>query len=200
MFSTGPMALSAEHMRYPSRVRSTHLRVLAEPAHHLSGRVTTPLFTHLGASSWHRDDAKFFKAFKHAFGSPWAAVGALCALGAVGWGVGWAVRRRRGGGRGKTDEDGEEGVGLLSPRAGAAAAGRRRRAPSWFGRTRSRSSERARSPLGGGRAGDVRLEDGEEDGRLGERDVELALRSGVGGWDDKRAMGLGLGRGEDGRD
>lgn len=75
MFSTGPMALSAEHLRFvappipspPSSssspnhtfsLPSSPLRVLDGPEHHLSGRVSTPLFNHLGASSWHRDDAK----------------------------------------------------------------------------------------------------------------------------------------------
>ena len=33
--------------------------------HRLNGNVTTPLFKHLGSSSWHSWDAAIVKAFKH---------------------------------------------------------------------------------------------------------------------------------------
>jgi hypothetical protein len=42
------------------------LRVLWGPRqmHHLNGNVVTPLFRHLGSSSWHSWDAAYLKMFK----------------------------------------------------------------------------------------------------------------------------------------
>jgi len=57
MFSTGPMFLSAEHLRHSPRLqRRDDLRVLTSPLHALNGAVSTPLFNHLGSSSWHGGD------------------------------------------------------------------------------------------------------------------------------------------------
>lgn len=67
MFSTGPMFLSAEHARFTtyhspgSSASAPSLAVLDNPYHRLSGPVKTPLFRHLGSSSWHNDDAKLLK-------------------------------------------------------------------------------------------------------------------------------------------
>lgn len=48
----------------------TNLRVLQGPPSHprmhmLNGNATTPIFRHLGSSSWHSWDAAFFKLFRH---------------------------------------------------------------------------------------------------------------------------------------
>lgn len=64
ILSTGPMFLSAEHLRFPYHARLNSLRVLSEPMHRLNGRVITPLFQHMGASSWHSSDAKTFNQLK----------------------------------------------------------------------------------------------------------------------------------------
>ncbi|KAI8593005.1 nucleotide-diphospho-sugar transferase [Geranomyces variabilis] len=57
MFSTGCMYVSAQHAIAENR---EPLKVLGGQHNRLNGAVTTPLFKHLGASSWHRGDAKLF--------------------------------------------------------------------------------------------------------------------------------------------
>lgn len=49
-----------------TRLDRSKLRVLWGPRrlHHLNGNVITPLFRHLGSSSWHSWDAGFLKALK----------------------------------------------------------------------------------------------------------------------------------------
>ncbi|KAI9006038.1 nucleotide-diphospho-sugar transferase [Gaertneriomyces semiglobifer] len=58
MFSTGCMYVSSHHAIASDR---QDLKVLGGENNRLSGRVTTPLFTHWGASSWHQGDARVFK-------------------------------------------------------------------------------------------------------------------------------------------
>ncbi|GAA99584.1 glycosyltransferase family 32 protein [Mixia osmundae IAM 14324] len=97
MFSTGPMFLSAEHLRYKHR---SQLKYLTEPFHHLSGRVITPLFEHAGSSSWHQDDAKLIKRLL-AWTSVYAVglsiisgvLFAICVVVALSW-AGWTGRIR----------------------------------------------------------------------------------------------------------
>ena len=56
------MFLSAEHLRYSPRLhRRDDLRVLTSRMHALNGVVTTPLFRHLGSSSWHGNDAHMIR-------------------------------------------------------------------------------------------------------------------------------------------
>jgi mannosyltransferase OCH1-like enzyme len=55
MFSTGCHYASTIHAYQANR---TELKILPGPLHSLSGRVKTPLFEHLGSSSWHSYDAK----------------------------------------------------------------------------------------------------------------------------------------------
>ncbi|KAJ3022423.1 hypothetical protein HKX48_006240 [Thoreauomyces humboldtii] len=57
MFSTGCMYISAQHAIYRYR---NQLKVLGGDHNRLNGAATTPLFKHLGASSWHQGDAKLF--------------------------------------------------------------------------------------------------------------------------------------------
>ncbi|KAJ3282419.1 hypothetical protein HK104_010894 [Borealophlyctis nickersoniae] len=61
MFSTGCTFLSAQLTIYPLPNRD-ELKVLGGQRNKLSGRVTTPLFRHLGASSWHEGDAGVYSA------------------------------------------------------------------------------------------------------------------------------------------
>lgn len=55
MFSTGCHFFSSMHLWYPGHA---NLKVLPWD-YRLNGKVTTPLFEHLGASSWHKGDAAF---------------------------------------------------------------------------------------------------------------------------------------------
>ncbi|KAH6874446.1 putative glycosyl transferase [Thelonectria olida] len=55
MFSTGGHFASVIHASESNR---TNLKILPGPLHTLSGRVSTPLFDHLGSSSWHSYDAQ----------------------------------------------------------------------------------------------------------------------------------------------
>lgn len=58
MFSTGCHFLSTIHRQMPySERKSSNVKIL-DQKHKLNGHVTTPLFEHLGASSWHKGDAK----------------------------------------------------------------------------------------------------------------------------------------------
>ncbi len=58
MFSTGCHFLSTIHRQMPLSERvGSNMRIL-DQKHKLNGHVTTPLFEHLGASSWHKGDAK----------------------------------------------------------------------------------------------------------------------------------------------
>lgn len=54
MFSTGCHFFSTMHRTFPDQ---SSLKIL-DASHKLNGHVTTPLFEHLGASSWHKGDAK----------------------------------------------------------------------------------------------------------------------------------------------
>jgi len=55
MFSTGGHFASVIHASESNR---TDLKILPGPLHTLSGRVSTPLFDHLGSSSWHSYDVQ----------------------------------------------------------------------------------------------------------------------------------------------
>jgi len=55
MFSTGCHFASVIHAYQSDR---TQLKILPGPMHSLNGRVTTPIFEHLGSSSWHSYDAR----------------------------------------------------------------------------------------------------------------------------------------------
>ncbi|KAJ6436899.1 glycosyltransferase family 32 protein [Purpureocillium lavendulum] len=55
MFSTGCHFASVIHARQANR---TALKILPGPMHSLNGRVTTPIFDHLGSSSWHSYDGR----------------------------------------------------------------------------------------------------------------------------------------------
>ncbi|KAH6603646.1 glycosyltransferase [Trichoderma cornu-damae] len=56
MFSTGCHYASVIHLYQQDR---SELKILPGPMHSLNGHVTTPIFEHLGSSSWHSYDAKF---------------------------------------------------------------------------------------------------------------------------------------------
>ena len=58
MFSTGCHFASVIHVLQPHREL---LKILPGPLHSLSGHVRTPLFEHMGSSSWHSYDAQFLK-------------------------------------------------------------------------------------------------------------------------------------------
>ena len=60
MFTGGPMFLSSEWINFEGDAKD-QLRILDRRFHRLSGRVTTPLFNHLGASSWHQEDTVVLK-------------------------------------------------------------------------------------------------------------------------------------------
>jgi len=90
MFSTGCHFASTIHASAKNRAE---LKILAGPGdqpklHMLNGRVSTPLFDHLGSSSWHSYDASLIvvvgKTLKYRR-SVWFVVGVVCAL--------WFVRR-----------------------------------------------------------------------------------------------------------
>ncbi|PNY26821.1 Mannosyl phosphorylinositol ceramide synthase SUR1 [Tolypocladium capitatum] len=55
MFSTGCHFASVIHAYQTDR---TSLKILPGPMHSLNGRVSTPIFDHLGSSSWHSYDAQ----------------------------------------------------------------------------------------------------------------------------------------------
>ncbi|OAV98966.1 hypothetical protein, variant 2 [Puccinia triticina 1-1 BBBD Race 1] len=93
MLSTGPMFLSTEHLHFPADHRSTQLRVLAERQHRLNGRVATPLFRHLGASSWHQGDAKLFLKIRVMVYQPFFSLMLFC--GFIGGSVGWMVWKKQ---------------------------------------------------------------------------------------------------------
>ncbi|KAL6859552.1 putative glycosyl transferase [Trichoderma novae-zelandiae] len=61
MFSTGCHYASVMHAAQPQPGRGA-LKILPGPMHSLNGRVTTPLFEHLGSSSWHSYDARLITA------------------------------------------------------------------------------------------------------------------------------------------
>ncbi|ETS03728.1 putative glycosyl transferase [Trichoderma reesei RUT C-30] len=58
MFSTGCHYASVVHAAQPQPGRG-ELKILPGPMHSLNGRVKTPIFEHLGSSSWHSYDARF---------------------------------------------------------------------------------------------------------------------------------------------
>lgn len=55
MFSTGCHFASVIHVYESNR---TELKILPGPLHSLNGKASTPIFDHLGSSSWHSYDAK----------------------------------------------------------------------------------------------------------------------------------------------
>ncbi|KAJ3137111.1 hypothetical protein HDU90_002282 [Geranomyces variabilis] len=57
MISTGCMYVSVHHNLHPQR---DQLKVLGGLHNRINGAVTTPLFKHLGSSSWHGGDARLF--------------------------------------------------------------------------------------------------------------------------------------------
>ncbi|KAM4064957.1 glycosyltransferase sugar-binding containing DXD motif domain-containing protein [Hirsutella rhossiliensis] len=59
MFSTGCHFASVIHALQPNR---TDLKVLPKPMHSLNGPSSTPIFDHLGSSSWHSYDARLITA------------------------------------------------------------------------------------------------------------------------------------------
>jgi len=93
MLSTGPMFLSTEHLRFPVPQRFTQLRILGGRQHRLNGRVVTPLFRHLGASSWHQGDAKLVLKIREIVYQPFFSLMMLC--GFVGGSVGWLVWKKQ---------------------------------------------------------------------------------------------------------
>jgi mannosyltransferase OCH1-like enzyme len=97
MFSTGCMYISS-HMQLFTRRRwgKVTVRVLDGVENMLNGNVDTPLFRHLGTSSWHSSDAKFIKKIvggvrKSPIGMGWICILLVLCIGAV------YVYRRRGG-------------------------------------------------------------------------------------------------------
>jgi mannosyltransferase OCH1-like enzyme len=97
MFSTGCMYISS-HMQLFTRRQwgKNTVLVLDGVENMLNGNVDTPLFRHLGTSSWHSSDAKFIRKIvggvrKSPVGMGWIVVLILVA------GVGIFVYRRRGG-------------------------------------------------------------------------------------------------------
>ncbi|KAG0147503.1 hypothetical protein CROQUDRAFT_42829, partial [Cronartium quercuum f. sp. fusiforme G11] len=89
MFSTGPMFLSSEHLRYASSNRATELRILNGSEQRLNGKVVTPLFRHLGSSSWHQGDAHLLLRVKDAVLQPVIIVGLLGLLAGAALVGGW---------------------------------------------------------------------------------------------------------------
>jgi hypothetical protein len=78
----GHISLTGYHrtMYATTTLPRTNLRVLQGPPsqprmHQLNGNASTPIFRHLGSSSWHSWDAAFFKLFRH----PSQAAGGLLA-------------------------------------------------------------------------------------------------------------------------
>ncbi|KHN96428.1 Glycosyltransferase, DXD sugar-binding motif protein [Metarhizium album ARSEF 1941] len=63
MFSTGGHFASVLHALQPNR---RDYKILPGPLHSLNGRVVTPLFEHLGSSSWHSYDARLINHLGHA--------------------------------------------------------------------------------------------------------------------------------------
>ncbi|MBW0489206.1 hypothetical protein O181_028921 [Austropuccinia psidii MF-1] len=92
MFSTGPMFLSSEHLRFPASQRYTQLRVLGQVEHRLNGRVVTPLFRHLGASSWHQGDANLFLKIRQVLNQPLVTFALFCIF--LSLSAGWIWKRR----------------------------------------------------------------------------------------------------------
>ena len=97
MFSTGCMFISA-HMQLFSRRRwgRSTILVLDGVENMLNGNVDTPLFRHLGTSSWHSSDAKFIRKIvggvrQAPVGMGWILLLVVVVVGAV------YVYRRRGG-------------------------------------------------------------------------------------------------------
>jgi len=98
MFSTGCMYISSHMQLFTRRWWGKRtVLVLDGVENMLNGNVDTPLFRHLGTSSWHASDAKFIRK----------VVGGVrkAKMGSMGWiliiltvlGVGYVVYRRRGG-------------------------------------------------------------------------------------------------------
>ena len=97
MFSTGCMYISS-HMQLFARTRwgRRSVRVLDGLENMLNGNVDTPLFRHLGSSSWHEGDAKFIRKMvggmrKSRVGMGWIVLLVLISMLVV------VVWRRRGG-------------------------------------------------------------------------------------------------------
>ena len=97
MFSTGCMYISA-HMQLFARRRwgRTTVLVLDGVENMLNGNVDTPLFRHLGTSSWHASDAKFIRKIVGGVRRSGLSFGWVCIFLVV-CGVGMMLWRRRGG-------------------------------------------------------------------------------------------------------
>lgn len=93
ILSTGPMFLSLEHLRFEASERPSQLRVLGEIHHRLNGRVVTPLFRHLGASSWHQGDAKLIRKIRELVNQPFISFMMFCGL--IGGTAGWLIWKRQ---------------------------------------------------------------------------------------------------------
>ena len=97
MFSTGCMFISA-HMQLFTRRRwgKSTVLVLDGVENMLNGNVDTPLFRHLGTSSWHSSDAKFIRKIVGGVRRSGIGMGWVCVLLVVVV-AGVYVYRRRGG-------------------------------------------------------------------------------------------------------
>ena len=97
MFSTGCMYISS-HMQLFARRRwgKRTVLVLDGVENMLNGNVDTPLFRHLGTSSWHSSDAKFIRKIVGGVRKSPIGMGWICILLVLGV-VGVYVYRRRGG-------------------------------------------------------------------------------------------------------
>jgi inositol phosphorylceramide mannosyltransferase catalytic subunit len=97
MFSTGCMYISS-HMQLYTRRRwgKNTVLVLDGVENMLNGNVDTPLFRHLGTSSWHSSDAKFIRKIVGGVRKSPIGMGWICILLVLGV-IGVYVYRRRGG-------------------------------------------------------------------------------------------------------
>lgn len=97
MFSTGCMYISS-HMQLFTRRRwgKNTVLVLDGVENMLNGNVDTPLFRHLGTSSWHSSDAKFIRKIVGGVRQSPISMGWICILLVIGIGAVYVYRRRGG--------------------------------------------------------------------------------------------------------
>ena len=97
MFSTGCMFISA-HMQLFTRRRwgKNTVMVLDGVENMLNGNVDTPLFRHLGTSSWHSSDAKIIRKIVGGVRRSPVGMGWICIILVVVVGAVYVVRRRGG--------------------------------------------------------------------------------------------------------
>ncbi|GAA98906.1 glycosyltransferase family 32 protein [Mixia osmundae IAM 14324] len=87
MFSTGCLYFSAIDVALPAEVRRS-MKILPGKAHRLSGHTFTPLFEHLGASTWHSWDSSVIMALGHAVNSLmslWLPLASVAIVAIFGW-------------------------------------------------------------------------------------------------------------------